>query len=481
VLDPDRWGLLDGATANLGDDLHDYWGRYRPCFRTRTRDTSQYAYMYMRGQLTMEDARNYVNIDRRLNGGDGQGVQQFMTDSPWSGQAVFRQIQADIRAQPLLQQGGILILDESADTKAGEYSAGAGRQHNGRWGTVNVCQVATCLAYAHPEARVWTLVDGELFVPEAWFTRKYAPLRKAVGLPKERTFETKPQLGLKMIRRVRANGLPFERVACDDLYGRGRSFRSALDAEGIKYAAEVPADTRVYLKMPRVGVPRAKPGSHRSPTRLKVLSRHKSHTVRSLARSRHTQWQRVQVRHSERGILEADFVVQRIWTLTTAMQVRAEWLVIRRDLDGRLTFVLLNDAEDTPAAVLIQASCQRYFTERAYQDAKSELGWDDFQARKYRAWEHEMALTAASLWFIASTKLKWSQLYARDPELARQLEVEVLPALSTANVREMLQAVLPVPQLTRQQARQVVAAHLVNRARSTSSRLKSQRVQDASP
>jgi len=82
VFDPDRWGLLDGATANLGDDLHDYWERYRPCFRTRTRDTSQYAYMYMRGQLTMEDARNYVNIDRRLNGGDGQGVQQFMTDSP---------------------------------------------------------------------------------------------------------------------------------------------------------------------------------------------------------------------------------------------------------------------------------------------------------------------------------------------------------------------------------------------------------------
>jgi SRSO17 transposase len=302
-----------------------------------------------------------------------------------------------------------------------------------------------------------------------------------VGLPKERRFETKPQLGLKMIRRVRANGLPFERVACDDLYGRGRTFRSSLDAEGIKYAAEVPADTRVYLKPPQVGVPRAKPGSHRPPTRLKVLSRHKSHTVRSLARSGRTQWQRVQVRHSERGVLEADFAIRRIWTLTPAMQVRGEWLVIRRDLDSRLTFVLLNDTEDTPAAVLIQASCQRYFTERAYQDAKSELGWDDFQARKYRAWEHEMALTAASLWFIASTKLKWSQLYAHDPELARQLEVEVLPALSTANVREMLQAVLPVPHLTCQQARQVVVAHLVNRARSTSSRLKSQRVQEASP
>jgi len=28
--------------------------------------------------------------------------------------------------------------------------------------------------------------------------------------------------------------------------------------------------------------------------------------------------------------------------------------------------------------------CQRYFVERAIQDAKSEVGWDELQARKYR-------------------------------------------------------------------------------------------------
>jgi hypothetical protein len=72
-------------------------------------------------------------------------------------------------------------------------------------------------------------------------------------------------------------------------------------------------------------------------------------------------------------------------------------------------------------------------------------------------------------------KLNWRHKYARDPELARQLEVEVLPALSTANVRDLLQAVLPVPQLSSQQVRQLVVTHLVNRARSTSSRLKAQR------
>jgi SRSO17 transposase len=429
----------------------------------------------------MEDTRNYANIERRLTGGDGQGLQQFMTDSPWLGQKVFRQIQIDIIEEPALRQGGILILDESADAKAGRHSIGTARQRNGRLGKVDMCQVATNLAFYHPTTRVWTLVDGELFIPEVWFTKANADLRKEVGLPSGRVFETKPQLGLKMIQRVREQGLPFERVACDDLYGRGRGFRAALDSDGIRYAAEVPSDTQVYLQPPKVGVPRKRRRSGRTPTRRRVLSRHRPREVRALARSRYTEWRRVQVRHTERGVLEADFAVRQVWTLTKDVQVRAEWLVIRRDLDGRLTFVLLNDPPDTPAEVLIQASCHRYFVERTYQDAKSELGWNDFQARKYRAWEHHMALTAAALWFVAGVKLGWQQTYARDPELLRQLEIEVLPALSTANVRDLLQATLPLPQLTPQQARELVVTHLVHRARSTGSRLKHQRdYQDSS-
>lgn len=428
----------------------------------------------MRGQLTMDDQRTYTNIDRRLTGGDGQGLQQFVTDSPWSGARVFRQIQADIQAEPVLQHGGLLILDECADEKAGTQSAGAGRQHNGRLGKVALCQVATCLVYAHPQHAVWTLVDSELFIPEAWFSKAQAPLRQEVGLPEDRAFATKLALGLKMIQRVQAQGLPFERVACDDLYGRNRAFRAALDHDGIRYAAEVPANTLVYLKRPVAGVPRQRRGPGRKFSRVKVRSRHRPHAVGEVARRQATVWHRTQVRATERGLLEADFALTWVWTLTPTQQVREEALVIRRDLDGRLTFVVLNEPADTPRDSLIQASCQRYFTERAFKDAKSELGWDDFQARKYGAWDHEVALTAATLWFIARVKLKWAQTYARDPELTRQLAVEVLPALSAANVRELMQAVLPVPQLTRQQARQIVASHLVKRARSTASRLRTQ-------
>lgn len=428
----------------------------------------------------MEDARNYTNIERRLALGDGQKLQQFVSDSPWSKQGVCDQIQDEIRAQPVLQHGGLLILDESSDETAGDESAGAGRQHNGRLGKVELSVTAVALTFAHPATGTWVLVDGELFLQERWFTEVYAERRQKVGLPPERSFATKPELGLQLIRRAQARGLPFEFVACDDLYGRSREFRAALEVAHLAYAAEVPGTTEVYLQCPKVGVPRRRHARGPAPTRPRIVGRLATHAVQALARSRETEWQRVTVRSSERGQLVADFSVRTVWTVTAQIDVRREWLVMRRDLDGRLTYVLLNAPETTAPATLIDRSCGRYFTERVYQDAKSELGWADLQARKYRAWEHHLALTAAATWFIAGVKLEWRDAYPRDPELARQLELEVLPALSTANVRELLQAVLPLPELTPERAREVVATHLVHRARSTASRLRTQHFHEES-
>jgi SRSO17 transposase len=341
-------------------------------------------------------------------------------------------------------------------------------------GKVDVCRVDTCLTYANATVRLWTMVDGELFLPEEWFGPDFAQRRKELGIPEERTFETKIALGLKMVKRATAQGLPFELLACDALSGRDSQFRADLDTEGVRYAAQVPADTPVYLSAPRVGVPQKRSKRGRPRTRLQVLSPHPPQEVRPLASSPSTPWHPIHVRQTERGRLEADFAIRQVWTVATGKMPRAEWLVIRRDAEGDCAYTLLNAPADTPAPHLMAGSCQRYCTERTFEDAKTEIGWDEFQAQKYRAWEHHVALTGLALWFVAQTKLAWAQAYARDPDLARQWEVEVLPALSTANVRELLKAVLPVPQLTPQQATELVITHLVNRARSTSSRLRCQ-------
>ncbi len=251
-----------------------------------------------------------------------------------------------------------------------------------------------------------------------------------------------------------------------------------MEAENIGYAAQVPANTLVYEEEPRVGVPRRHSRHGQRPKRLKVLSRKAPREARALARSSQTVWRRVRVRAIERGWLEAEFAIQRTWTVAAGKPARAEWLVMQREADGDVAYTLLNAPPDTAEQPLMEWSCQGYLTERAFQDAKDDLGWDEFQALKYRAWEHHMALTALALWFVAETQLEWRIAYERDPELARQLEVEVLPALSTANARELLKAAMPLPQLTSEQATALVVHHLVNRARSISSRLKSQNHHD---
>ncbi len=470
--DPCRWGLSAKATSTVGARLYEFWLRFRDCFTTRTRDTSTHAYHYLRGQLPMDNERNFANIARNITGDDGQALQHFMANSPWSGQAVFGQMQAEIKATVAFAQGSTLMLDESADEKAGTHNAGASRQDNGRMGKVDVCRVDTCLTYAN--GGLWAMVDGELFLPEEWFGAAFAQTRRELGIPPERTFETKIALGLKMVKRVKAQGVPFDLLACDALYGRDRQFRADVDAAGVLYAAQVPADTNVYVSEPQVGVPEKRGTRGRPRPRLHVLSRQRPHEVRGLARHPQTVWQQVMVRYTERGRLAADCAVQRVWTVAAGKRPRVEWLVMRREAQGDCSYTLLNAPEDTPHERLIAWSCRRYFIERTFEDAKTEIGWDEFQAQKYRAGEHHLALTAASLWFVAQTKLAWAQAYPRDPDLARALAVEVLPALSTANVRELLKAVLPVPQLTLEQATDLVITHLVKRTRSTSSRLMSQ-------
>src|SRR6516165_1275508 len=361
--DPQRWGLSSKAISALGERLYEFWQRFRGCFKTSTRDTSARAYTYLRGQLTMDGERNFANMARTMTGDDGQALQHFMSNSPWSGPGVFRQIQAEITATPALAQGSTLILDESADEKAGTHNAGAARQYNGRMGKVDVCRVDTCLTYANATLRLWTMVDGELFLPAEWFGPTFAQKRKELGIPEERTFATKIALGLKMVKRAKAQGLPFELLACDALYGRDSQFRADLDMEGVWYAAQVPADTPVYLSEPQVGVPQKRGKRGRPRTRLHVLSRQRPHEVRALARHPQTVGQPVVVRPTERGRLAADFAVQRVWTVAIGQRPRAEWLVRRREAEGDCSYTLLKAREDTPHERLIAWSCRRYFIE----------------------------------------------------------------------------------------------------------------------
>ncbi len=239
----------------LPDRLQQIWRRYRPHFWTHTRDQGGHGYEYLSGLLRMTRKRTFSGIATEVLESD-DNIQHLMSNSPWSGRGVINQVQREVTALWAEQRERVLILDESADAKAGLVSAGSGRQHNGRLGKEDVCQGGVFLTLAC--GGLWTWIDGELFVPEAWFTPAALPRRQRSGLPTSRTFQTKVLLGWQMIERARAAGVAFDWFACDDLYGRANWFRAKLAAAAIVYVADVPSTTRVYLHRPVWGVPTPK-------------------------------------------------------------------------------------------------------------------------------------------------------------------------------------------------------------------------------
>ena len=273
-----------------------------------------------------------------------------------------------------------------------------------------------------------------------------------------------------MIQRAQANQVPFVAVAMDDLYGRNPTLRHRLDQAGIEYYGDIPSNTGVYLDKPKIIYPKTKRGKRSK--RPKIMAKQR-YEVRQLLHHPALERDTITLRANERGMLRAQFARCLVWTVHDA-KPRQEWLLIRQD-GKRVTYVLSNAAPDTSLETMAWRKSHRYFMERSNQDAKSELGWDDFQATKYRAWEHQLALTILASWFVAETRLDWMTRYERDPALLEQYEVEVLPLLSVGNVRELLRAAMPLPQLSPQEAAALVVDHLVNRTCSRKSRLRTQR------
>lgn len=474
VFSAERWGLPLEAVKDLGHDLHQLWQRYHDCWITRKHDTSEYALIYLKGLMLLPNRRNYANIARSVAepNSDGQNLQHYMSDSPWLDANVFTRLQADIRADSRLN-GGMLSLDESGDVRSGDQSAGAGHQYIGNVGKIAMGQVGVALGYY--AANVWTMVDAELFLPKNWFDEAHRQLHHRLHIPKERTFKTKSAIGLELIDRARQQGLPFSRFGCDGFYGQDHNFRAGLAERAIPYLADIRSNVRVYLHEPVVGIPLRREGAKGpSPSCWQVLNAVQPVEVRTVAQMPTIKFETIDLRACERGRLCYDCAAVTVWTITDEGQVRRERLFMRREPDNSITYALTNEPETTPLCTLAQWRSERYFIERTFQDLKTEGGWDELIARKYRAWMHHTAIDALALWFVAQTKLNWAEKHPADPHLIHELELDKLPALSMANVRLLLQAVMPLPQLSVEQATDRVIKHLVNRSASTRNRLKKQ-------
>lgn len=394
-----------------------------------------------------------------------QNMHHYISKSPWSGPKVIKQARLEIALHPHFASGSMLIGDESADARGGAVLVGGGRQYNGRLGKVDLSQVGVFLSLVKAGKHNW--IDGELFLPEAWFDEAHRALCERVGVPVVRQFQTKIELFWQMVQRTQQEGIGFDAVAIDGLYGQSCWLRHQLAQAQIEFYADVPANSKVYLSEPVIGIrqnqrgPKAKVPNVLSPM---------AYRVENLPQHPRVFWHTLTLRPTERGWLTADFARLPVWTVQTDLTVTQQWLLMRRQ-GKKVSYSFSNAPADTPLQAMALRKSQRYFIERDNQEAKSEFGWDEIQTTTFTAWQHQLAFTMLAQWFITQTRLDGERQSEPDPQLLSRYEVSLLPVLSVANVRELLRAVLPLPVLSPLHAASLVVEHLDNRTRSRKSRL----------
>jgi SRSO17 transposase len=350
-----------------------------------------------------------ANIERmceRVADSQYHQIQHFISESPWDWRPGFDSVAKGISdAMDGMGKVGLLI-DESSHLKKGKNSVGVARQYCGTIGKVDNCQVAVYAGLS--TQNYYGLIDAALYLPTEW-TEDIARCDKA-GIPKNfRTYKTKPELAVEIVKRQKENGVKFDFVGADGLYGNAPHFLRSLDEMGLLFVVEIHSNERVYEQAPLISVPEAKDGRGRKPSAYKCDVQ--SVEVRNLVASIPEQsWKDINIRQGTKGMLRCKAHVRKVYTWEKGAATSCERLLIIRKTEtasgSEIKYAFSNAAEEQYTTTkLVQMQSQRYFVERSFQDAKQEMGMSQYQVRGWLAWHHHIALVMLSMEFVLTEKM----------------------------------------------------------------------------
>ena len=277
-----------------------------------------------------------------------------------------------------------------------------------------------------------TRINGQLFVPEDWFSDTMAALRDEVGLPSELTFQTKPQLAVALLQGIVARAVLHARWrVADGLYGNAPAFRARVAALGLWYFTEVASDPLIGRRTPALIVPPWS-GKGRKPTkqRLKTPSNAAYRVDAVLRRLPKTAWTRGTVKEGRTGPIVGDGAFVRGNEARAGLPGARLGLMLRRNMaDPRVVKYALSNA---PATIepprLARLSGMRWPIELILEVSKDELGMNHDETRSWLGWHHHMVLVMRAHHFLVWVRVHW-----REPA----------PALTLAHVRLRVTSVIP--------------------------------------
>src|SRR6478735_1121810 len=356
--------LADGAAwsaafAALLQRVGPRFGRVEPRRR---------AAAYLQGLLAPVERKNGWQLAEAAGDRTPDGVQEFLSRVRWDADAVRDDLRVYV-GQHLGDPGAVLILDETGFLKKGAKSAGVQRQYSGTAGRIENCQIGVFLAYASRYGQA--LIDRALYLPESWASDRVR--RAEAGIPDQVTFATKPELGLVMLARAHAAGLPFAWVTADSVYGADHRLRRWLQEHRLGYVLAV-------TKAQRLGFARVEDRMAELPA---------------------AGWHRLSAGDGAKGPRFYDWAY-----LPYGSDAAPGWekgLLIRRSVTepDKLAFYLTHAADGTALADLIQVAGKRWAIEACFEAAKGEVGLDQYEVRSWTGWHRHVTFAMLAHAYLA--------------------------------------------------------------------------------
>jgi SRSO17 transposase len=319
---------------------------------------------YLRGLLAPVERKNGWQMAEELGDPNVHGVQRLLAEADWDEEAVRDDLRAYV-IEHLGEASGVLVVDETGFIKKGKKSAGVARQYSGTAGRRENSQVGVFLEYASTKG--FAFIDRALYLPEEW-TSDRVRCREA-GIPEEVGFATKGELAKQMLARAFAAGVPAEWVVGDTVYGY-EELRLFLDEQQKNYVVAVPETHAVWVA-----------GRQQPVGLLAALLPQEAWVVLSAGEGskgpRLYEWAWLQLPEECEG-----------------SHARARFLLIRRslaDASKRAYYRVAAPAQTTLPEV-VHAAGSRWRVEEGYEQAKGQVGLDQYEVRTWRAWYRYITL-----------------------------------------------------------------------------------------
>jgi SRSO17 transposase len=319
---------------------------------------------YLQGLLAEVSRKNGWQMAEELGEANAHGVQRLLEEADWDEEAVRDELRMYVIEQ-LGEPGGILVVDETGFVKKGKKSAGVARQYSGTAGRRENSQIGVFLSYASSKGAAF--IDRALYLPEEW-TADRVRCREA-GIPDEVGFATKGELAQQMLAQAFAAEVPAEWVVGDTVYGYDE-LRLWLEAQQKNYVLAVSETHQVWVQ-----------GRPQPVGRLAALLPEEAWVVLSAG-------------EASKGPRLSEWAWLELPDEMEAGSERTCWVLIRRSLadrSARASYRVYGPATTTLPEV-VRVTGNRWKIEEGYEQAKGQVGLDQYEVRTWRAWYRYVTL-----------------------------------------------------------------------------------------